>query len=265
MRSDTTGYAVPVVRSTNDTFVEPLSRFSTETWPKPESWSISRSRRSSRSLGDSPTAMACEIILFRPASSEAILSISPPSPVIASYWPWAISWAATICERTDWIESARPLEVCTSACLAEELVAAPERSDHAFQNLASCALMPFVARFGERELGAVERLGLRGPLAHVRVLRAVLRVQELVANAAEAGDVDAGAELRADRVAVVRERELHARATPAASPPGASSPGWRRSRCCGRWCRACAGEPGGPSGRSACRRRRRRASDIRWG
>ena len=32
-------------------------------------------------------------------------------------------------------------------------------------------------------------------LAEVRVLGAVLRVQELVADAAEAGDVDAGAEL----------------------------------------------------------------------
>ena len=71
------------------------------------------------------------------------MSISPPSPTIASYWPLAMSCAATIWERTEWIESVRPFAVCTSACLADALVGFLERSDHAFQSLASCALMPF--------------------------------------------------------------------------------------------------------------------------
>ena len=54
-----------------------------------------------------------------------------------------------------------------------------------------------LARLGEPELGAIEGTGARGPLAEVRVLRAVLEVDELVADAAEALDVDAGAEVGA--------------------------------------------------------------------
>jgi len=63
-----------------------------------------------------------------------------------------------------------------------------------------------LARLGERELGAVERGGLGIPLVDVGVLRAELRVKELVADAAEALDVDAGAEL-SDRLRVGLGRE----------------------------------------------------------
>ena len=60
----------------------------------------------------------------------------------------------------------------------------------------------------ERELGGVEAFGPRLPVAQVRVLGAVLRVQELVADAAEALDVDAGAEVRADGGRRAGDRDL---------------------------------------------------------
>src|SRR3954454_998965 len=134
---------MPESRSTKDTLLEPDVRFSTEIWPQPESWSSSRSRRSIRSFGASPSTSDLEIVLLRLASSCAILDTSPPGPAIAVYWSLAPCWAATICDRTDWIESTRPLAFCTSACLAAVPSGDLERSDHAFQNFASCWLMPF--------------------------------------------------------------------------------------------------------------------------
>ena len=61
---------------------------------------------------------------------------------MASYWPWAVSCAATICERTEWIVSVSAPAFCTSACLADSLLGDFSRSDHALQNFESWALMP---------------------------------------------------------------------------------------------------------------------------
>ena len=57
--------------------------------------------------------------------------------------------------------------------------------------------MPFSPGSESAELGTVEGAGAGGPLAQVRVLRAVLKVDELVADAAEALHVDAGAQVGA--------------------------------------------------------------------
>src|SRR5690349_21039022 len=128
--SVTTGYLVPVEPSTKETLVEPSVSWSTETWPYLESWSISRSRRSIRSLGLSPLTRKDLIDVFRPASSEAILEIWPPLPAMSLYWPIAASWAATICERTEWIESVSAPACWTSACLAAWSSGDFARSDH---------------------------------------------------------------------------------------------------------------------------------------
>ena len=69
-----------------------------------------------------------------------------------------------------------------------------------------------VAGLGERELRVVEVLGARLPVGEVRVLRAVLRVDERVADAAEADDVHAVPEMGAGlvggagRLDLLRER-----------------------------------------------------------
>ncbi len=95
-----------------------------------------------RSFGVSPLEMNELMVLFRPASSDAIWSTSPSGPVMAAYWPIAVSLAITICARTDWIESVRAPACWTSACLAARSSGALERSDHDFQNFTSWALMP---------------------------------------------------------------------------------------------------------------------------
>ena len=184
-----------------------------------------------------------EIVLFRPASSEAIFSTSPPGPAIASYWPWAVSCAATICERTEWIESVSAPAFCTSACLAAALSGDFERSDHAFQNFDELGVDAVVAGLGERQLGGVERLGLGLPVVQARVLAAELEVQELVADAAEALDVDAGAEVGAGRRCRAGDLQLQRLRGRRAWPPGASSRRSRRWRCCGRSCRSSAAGP----------------------
>ena len=125
--------------------MEPPASCSTETWPYFESWSISTSRRSIRSFGLSPLVTNELIVLFRPASSVAILATSPPGPAIRLYWPIALSCAATICERTEWIESVSAPACWTSACLAAWSSGAFERSDQDCQNFDSWALMPVSA------------------------------------------------------------------------------------------------------------------------
>src|SRR3954471_3265758 len=96
-----------------------------------------------RSFGGSPTDWNCEIVLLRPASSVAILTTSPPGPEIAVYLSCAVCCAATIWERTAWIESVRLCDCWTSACLADRSDGGFETSDQAFQNLASWELIPF--------------------------------------------------------------------------------------------------------------------------
>src|SRR3954469_5453160 len=95
-----------------------------------------------RSFGGSPTDWKSEIVLLRPASSVAILATSPSGPAIDAYLACAVCCAATIWERTAWIESVRLCDCCTSACLADRSDGDFETSDHEFQNLASWALMP---------------------------------------------------------------------------------------------------------------------------
>src|SRR3954471_4277620 len=90
----------------------------------------------------SPLVTDLEIVLLRSASSAATLAISPPGPARLSYCSLAPCWEATICERTEWIESVRPLAAWTIACLAAVPSGALERSDQAFQNFESCSLMP---------------------------------------------------------------------------------------------------------------------------
>ena len=166
-----------------------------------ESWSISRSRRSIRSFGLSPRVKNCEIVLFRSASSVAILAISPPGPAIAVVLALrAASWAATICERTEWIESVRPLALLDERLLGGLRRPAPWRGPtRSSRTSASCALMPFSPGSASESSALSSASACARPLVDVRVLGAVLRVQELVADAAEALDVDAGAELRAGR------------------------------------------------------------------
>src|SRR4051794_16390388 len=140
--SVTIGYLVPVVPSTKETLVEPPWSCSTEIWPYCESWSSSRSRRSIRSFGLSPLVRNDLIDVFRPASSAAIFETSPPTPAIWLYWPVAASCAATICERTEWIESVSAPACWTSACLAAWSSGDFARSDQDCQNFDSWALMP---------------------------------------------------------------------------------------------------------------------------
>ena len=114
-----------------------------------------------------------------------------------------------------------------------------------------------VGRLVERELGGVEALGAGLPVAEVRVLRAVLRVEERVADAAEALDVDAGPEVGAGLVGGAGRPGSAARARPTAWLPGASSRPSTRSRCCGRWCRASVAARSSRAATSAFRKRRR--------
>src|ERR1700742_1554015 len=68
--------------------------------------------------------------------------MSPCGPVSESYWLCASVCAATICERTDWIESVSASPEETSACLADASSGDLERSLQALQNLSSAALTP---------------------------------------------------------------------------------------------------------------------------
>ena len=115
-----------------------------------------------------------------------------------------------------------------------------------------------VGRLVERELGGVQTLGAGLPVAEVRVLGAVLRIQELVADAAEALDVDAAS--RGGRRSCCRRRRpgSAARARPTGALPDASSRPSTRSRCCGRWCRAFAAARSIRAATSAFRR------TMRW-
>ena len=148
------------------------------------------------------------IVLLSPASSVAILETSPSGPVIASYCPIAPSCAETICARTEWIESVSALACWTTACLAAWSSGFLERSDQDCQNFVSWALMPVSPGSASGELGGVQRLGARGPVGEVRVLAAVLRVQELVAHATEAFDIDAGAQVGTGRGRGARDLDL---------------------------------------------------------
>ena len=103
----------------------------------------------------------------------------------------------------------------TSACLAARLSGDFERSDQAFQNFASWALMPLSPGSASDSSARVERLGLGLPVVQARVLAAELQVQELVADAAEALDVDAGAEVGAGRRRPSRRPAAAAPARPA--------------------------------------------------
>ena len=81
--------------------------------------------------------------------------------------------------------------------------------------------MPFSPGSESAELGLVERAGAGRPLAEVRVLGAVLEVDELVADAAEGLDVDARAEVGARAAGDAARRDL---AAPADATSAAS---WR--------------------------------------
>ena len=188
--------------STKETLVEPPWSCSTETWPYRESWSSSRSRRSIRSFGLSPLATNELIVLFR--LGELVRDLLRPrrrAPAIASYWPMRRVLRGDHL-RADASGSSRSARrpAATSACLAAWSSGDLERSDQACQNFGELGVDAGVARLGERELGGVQT-PRRAACQSLRFVfwRAVLRVQELVADAAEALDVDARAEVGAGR------------------------------------------------------------------
>ena len=208
----------------------------TDTCASAESLSISWSRRSIRSFGCWPRKTASPIALLSPASSArhaADVAVRAGDRVVLVLRllrdrrelrrEIALNEVASVCA------------VVTSAARAPAFSGAFATSLQAFQNLDELRREAVVGRLGERQLDLVERVRARGRVAEVHLLRAVLEVEELVADAADRGDVDAGAELRAgagvDAVApasrsgcVGVEHRLLARVAGACS----------RSRCCGR-------------------------------
>ena len=96
--SSTSGLAA----SPKATWIEPLPRSVTDTWPSPDSLSSSWSRLSIRSLGWSPAATAVLIAVLRLAIWAASWSISPPDWVSDVYSALAcvaalVSWESRLC------------------------------------------------------------------------------------------------------------------------------------------------------------------------
>ena len=132
----------------------------------------------------SPVVESCEIDLFSPASSLATCEMSPPGCVMLSYCDCASVFAATICERIEEIASVSAPAFCTSDCLAAWLDGSVLTVDQAVKKSESFWLTP-LSPGSESESSAVfERAGAGGLLLQARVLAAVLRVQEVVANPA---------------------------------------------------------------------------------
>ena len=218
--------------STKDTLTAPLSSDSTEICPKPASWSSSWSRWSSRSFGESPPAFWRLIVSLSWAIWLATCAIWPPElpgpagATIESYSAARLrldggDLVVDLAERVG--DGLRALDQRLARGRVAGRVRGVGEVGPGVPELAELGVDAVVAGLGERVLGPLQRVGAAAPLAQVRRLAAVLEVEELVADAAVARDVDARAEARG----AVQRAAGGTGTAPAwrrAPPPGASSP-----------------------------------------